>query len=76
MRFLQQTNYNIILIIQYLCSAWFLDGRTSILVLNPTFHLTMNTVIVKKFTYQNFQFKIIQPKKFSSLKVISKNFYG
>ena len=34
------------------------------------------TVILEKFTFQNFQFKIIQPKKFSSLKVIDENFYG
>ena len=35
-----------------------------------------NTVILEKFTSQNFQFKIIQPKKFWSLKVINKKFYG
>ena len=33
-------------------------------------------VILEKFTSQNFQFKIIQPKKFSSLKVINKFFVG
>ena len=35
-----------------------------------------STVILEKFTSQNFQFKIIQPKKFLSLKVIHENFYG
>ena len=34
------------------------------------------TIILEKFTSQNFQFKIIQPKIFSSLKVADENFYG
>ena len=34
------------------------------------------TIILEKFTSQNFQFKIIQPKNFSPLKVIDENFMG
>ena len=36
----------------------------------------MYTVILEKFTSQNFQFKFIQPKIFSSLKVIDEIFMG
>ena len=36
----------------------------------------MYTIILEKFTSQNFKFKIIQPKIFSSLKVIDENFMG
>ena len=32
--------------------------------------------LLEKFTSQNFQFKIIQPKKFSSLRVIDEKFVG
>ena len=67
-RFLQFHNITALYIVFYYCSVyWYLE-------INKSYYLY--AVIMEKFTSQNFQFKIIQPKKFSSLKVINENFYG